>query len=126
MTAVDEARPTVQIRAAVPPFRAGLRSSGAAVLVAVLGGVLTALAFPPVGAWPLAAVGPGLLVVAVVGGRPVVAFGLGTVFGLAYFAPLLSWLVNLGWLPWTALVVVQSLFLGAHGVLVRLLLQSRW
>lgn len=126
MTAVDEARPTVQIRAAVPPFRAGLRSSGAAVLVAVLGGVLTALAFPPVGAWPLAAVGPGLLVVAVVGRRPVVAFGLGTVFGLAYFAPLLSWLVNLGWLPWTALVVVQSLFLGAHGVLVRLLLQSRW
>lgn len=96
------------------------------MLVALIGGAVTALAFPPVGAWPLAAVGPGLFMVAVVGRRPAAAFGLGTCFGLAFFGPLLFWLVHLGSLPWVGLVVVQSLFLGAHGVLLRLLLRSRW
>lgn len=92
---------------------------------AVLGGVATFVAFPPVGFWPLAAVGPALLVVAVVGRSWRAAFGLGAVFGVAFFGPLLSWLVNLGVLPWLALVVLQSLFVGAHGVLVRLLLRWR-
>lgn len=93
---------------------------------AVFGGVALFLAAPPVGAWPLVVVGPALLVVAVAGRSSRAAFGVGTVFGLAYFGPLLWWLVNLGVLPWAALVVVQALFVGAHGLLMRVLLGWRW
>ncbi|SDM28995.1 apolipoprotein N-acyltransferase [Lentzea albidocapillata subsp. violacea] len=94
--------------------------------VAVTGGVSLALAFPPAGLWPLAALGPALLVLAVSGRRPRAAFGLGAVFGLAFFGPLLWWLTNLGLLPWIGLVVVQALFVGVHGVLIRELLRLRW
>ena len=96
------------------------------IAVAVTGGAGLALAFPPAGLWPLAALGPALLVLAISGRRPRAAFGLGVVFGLAFFGPLLWWLSNLGLLPWIGLTVVQALFVGVHGVVIRTLLHLRW
>ncbi|WP_439659444.1 apolipoprotein N-acyltransferase [Lentzea sp. HUAS TT2] len=94
--------------------------------LAVSGGLGLALAFPPVGLWPLAALGPALLVLAVAGRRPRAAFALGTLLGLAFFGPLLWWLSNLGLLPWIGLTVVQALFVGTHGLVIRALLRLRW
>ncbi len=53
--------------------------------------------FPPAGFWPLAAVGPALLVISLWRQRLRTALAAGAVFGLAFFLPLLSWLVNVAW-----------------------------
>lgn len=79
---------------------------------AVAGGLLLGSAFPPIGLWPAAAVGPALLLAVLRHRRPRAAFRLGTLFGLAFFAPLLWWLSNLGMLPWAALSIAQALLLG--------------
>ncbi|MFE5331069.1 apolipoprotein N-acyltransferase [Embleya sp. NPDC056575] len=84
----------------------------AGAIMAASGGLLLALAFPPVGLWPAAAVGPALLLAAIRHRRAKVAFRLGTLFGLTFFIPLLWWLTNLGILPWLALSVAQALLLG--------------
>jgi len=80
-----------------------------ALLTAIAGGLALAAAFPPVGIWPLAAVGPALLVIALWRQRAWTALGAGLVFGLAFFFPLLTWLVNVAWYVWTALAVAESL-----------------
>ena len=80
------------------------------------GGLLLAAAFPPWDLWFLAPLGPAALAF-VVRGRPArTAFGLGFAFGAAFFAVLLSWLWNLGVLPWLLLTVTQSVFTGLLGV----------
>ncbi|MEO3749642.1 apolipoprotein N-acyltransferase [Streptomyces sp. B6B3] len=81
--------------------------------LALAGGLLLALAFPPAGWWPTAVAGPALLLLALRDRRPRAAFGLGTLFGLAFFVPLLWWLSNLGLPAWLALSVIQALLLGA-------------
>ncbi|WP_424637584.1 apolipoprotein N-acyltransferase [Embleya sp. AB8] len=81
-------------------------------ILAGSGGLLLALAFPPVGLWPAAAVGPALLLVAIRNRGPKAAFRLGTLFGLTFFIPLLWWLTNLGVLPWLALSIAEALLLG--------------
>jgi apolipoprotein N-acyltransferase len=97
-----------------------------AVVMAVVGGLGLAVAFPPFGLWPLAAIGPAMLVVAVAERRLKAAFGLGVLFGLVFFGVLLWWLTNLALLALVGLAVVQSLFLGLHGVVIRLLLRLPW
>ncbi|WP_107081798.1 apolipoprotein N-acyltransferase [Streptomyces sp. SBT349] len=109
MTAQAEAsRPVAAVRWTVPGGR-----RGAAVAAVAAGGLLLASAFPPWGWWPCAVVGPALLFLAVRGRRPRMAFALGTVFGVAFFAPLLWWLTNLGVLPWAVLSLVQAVLWGA-------------
>ena len=71
--------------------------TGWALLISVAGGLALYAAFPPVGAWPLAVLGPALLVVALTGRSLRGSFGCGLAFGLALFVPLLSWLVNEAW-----------------------------
>ncbi|MEO3852209.1 apolipoprotein N-acyltransferase [Streptomyces sp. B8F3] len=81
--------------------------------LAAVAGVLLALAFPPYGLWPLAAVAPAALFVLLRGARRKRdAFWLGTAFGVAFFVPLLWWLSNLGILPWLLLSVIQAVMLG--------------
>jgi apolipoprotein N-acyltransferase len=80
-----------------------------ALLTALAGGLALAAAFPPAGIWPLAAVGPAMLAIALWQQRARTAVGAGLVFGLAFFFPLLSWLVNVAWYVWTALAVAESL-----------------
>ncbi|HEY7323910.1 MAG TPA: apolipoprotein N-acyltransferase, partial [Streptosporangiaceae bacterium] len=79
-----------------------------ALLTALAGGLALAAAFPPMDIWPLAAVGPALLAVALWQQRARTALGAGLVFGLAFFFPLLIWLVNVAWYAWTALAVAES------------------
>jgi apolipoprotein N-acyltransferase len=54
-----------------------------------------------------------------------VAFAVGAVFGLAFFLPLLSWLVNLAWYAWVALAVVESLIFAVLTIGQWLLLRLR-
>src|SRR4029077_7288772 len=90
---------------------------------ATAGGLALVGAFPPIGFWPLAAVGPALLVVALQAQRLRAAFGLGLLFGLAFFVPLISWLVNVAWYAWIALAVAEAVIFGVLAIGQRLLLR---
>jgi apolipoprotein N-acyltransferase len=96
-----------------------------ALLTALAGGLALAAAFPPVGIWPLAALGPAVLAVALWQQRARTALGAGLVFGLAFFFPLLTWLVNVAWYVWTALAVAESLVFAVLCVGQWLLLRLR-
>jgi len=96
-----------------------------ALLTALAGGLTLAAAFPPVGFWPLAVLGPALLVIALWQQRARTAFCAGLVFGLAFFFPLLTWLVNVAWYVWTALAVAESLVFAVLCVGQLLLLRLR-
>ena len=74
-------------------------------------------------AWPLAAVGPALLVVALAGRSLRGSFACGLVFGLALFVPLLSWLINVAWYGWFALAGAESVIFAVFCIGQRLLLR---
>ncbi|HET6188683.1 MAG TPA: apolipoprotein N-acyltransferase, partial [Trebonia sp.] len=97
-----------------------------ALLVALAAGLLLAAAFPPVGVWPLAVVGPALLVVVLYGRSLRGAFAVGLVCGLAFFFPLLAWVINLAWYAWVALAIASALIFAVFAVAQRLLLNLRW
>ncbi len=108
------------------PVPAGFRLPARLALLAALGGgAALAAAFPPVGAWPLAAAGPALLAVALWRRSLRGSLLVGLAFGLAFFCPLLSWLVNVAWYAWAALAVVQALIFAVLAVGQRLLLRLR-
>jgi apolipoprotein N-acyltransferase len=107
---------------ALPPAGpAGLRLRWA-LPAAAAGGVVLAGAFPPVGIWPLAAIGPALLVIALYRQGLRASFFIGLVFGIAFFVPLLSWLVNVAWYAWAALAIAEAVIFGLLSVGQRLLL----
>jgi apolipoprotein N-acyltransferase len=93
-----------------------------AVLLAVAGGLAVYASFPPLDVWPLAALGPALLVVALTGRRLRASFGVGLAFGLALFVPLLSWLLNVAWYAWGSLAVAEAVIFAILCVGQRLLL----
>jgi apolipoprotein N-acyltransferase len=101
--------------------RDGLRLPWA-LLAAVAGGAALVAAFPPVGFWPLAAAGPALLVIALHRQGLRASFLIGLVFGIAFFVPLLSWLVNVAWYAWAALAIAEAVIFGLLAVGQRLLL----
>jgi apolipoprotein N-acyltransferase len=94
-----------------------------ALAVAVAGGLALAAAFPPTGVWPLAAAGPALLVFALQGRSLRGSFVVGLGFGLAFFFPLLSWLLNVAWYAWVALSVAEAVIFAAFAVGQRLMLR---
>ena len=94
-----------------------------ALLVSVAGGLATFAAFPPIDAWPLAVVGPALLVVALTGRSLRGSFGCGLAFGLALFVPLLSWLVNVASYAWFGLAGALALIFAVLAIGQRLLLR---
>jgi len=94
-----------------------------ALLLSAAGGLATFAASPPLGVWPLAFLGPGVLVVALTGRRLRSSFGCGLVFGLALFVPLLSWLINVAWYAWAALAGAEALIFALVCVGQRLLLE---
>ena len=110
----------------VPAGLAGLRRDGLrlpwALLAALAGGVALVAAFPPAGFWPLAAAGPALLVIALYRQGLRASFFVGLVFGIAFFVPLLSWLVNVAWYAWAALAVAEAVIFGLLAVGQRVLL----
>jgi apolipoprotein N-acyltransferase len=105
-------------------LRDGLRT-WQALLVAVAGGLGLAAAFPPVGIWPLAVVGPALLVVALWQRSLRGCFVVGLVFGVAFFVPLLSWVVNVAWYAWAGLAGGDTVILAVLVLGQRLLLRLR-
>jgi len=105
-------RPLLRLRLALP---AGLA-----------GGLLLAAAFAPAGVWPLAFVSPALLVVTLYGRSLRGAFAVGLAFGLAFFFPLLAWVVNLAWFAWVALAIASALIFAVFAIAQRLLLSLRW
>jgi apolipoprotein N-acyltransferase len=96
-----------------------------ALLTGLAGGLTLTAAFPPYGIWPLAAAGPALLAVSLRRQSLRGSFAIGAVFGLAFFFPLLSWLVNVAWYVWTALAVSETLIFAVLTVGQRLLLRLR-
>ena len=87
-----------------------------AVAVALAGGLALDAAFPPVGFWPLAAAGPALLVLALWRRSLRGSFLIGLCFGLAFFVPLISWLINLAWYAWAALAAAEAVILDRKSV----------
>jgi apolipoprotein N-acyltransferase len=123
LTSLGQAVPTAA--AAARPACVRRMTSWLAVLTALAGGLDLASAFPPAGIWPLAAAGPALLVLALWRQRLRVALTVGAVFGLAFFFPLLSWLINVAWYVWVALAVVEALIFAALAAGQWLLLRLR-
>ena len=94
-----------------------------ALLISVAGGLALYASFPPAGIWPLAVLGPALLVLALTGRSLRGSFGCGLAFGLAQFVPLLSWLINLAWYAWAALAVSEAVIFALLAIGQRLLLR---
>jgi apolipoprotein N-acyltransferase len=96
-----------------------LRLSGrrlpVALTLSLFGGALSSLAFPPVGAWPLAFVAPALLFLGLREATPARGFALGLVYGLVGFGLTLSWIQLFGVLAWSALTVLAALSIALFG-----------
>lgn len=89
----------------------------ARVVGAAGGGFLLYLSFPPRTLWWLALPAFALLAVVLHGRRPKAGFGYGFLFGMGFLLPLLTWIGALvGPVPWVALVVLESLFVGLAGL----------
>jgi apolipoprotein N-acyltransferase len=97
-----------------------------ALLIALASGLLLAGAFPPYGGWPLAFVSPALLIVALHRRSLRASFLIGLVFGVAFFTPLVAWVINLAWFAWIALAIASALIFAVFTVAQRLLLNLRW
>ena len=100
-------------------------SAWISAVLAVAGGLGLALSFPPGGFWPLAAAGPALLVLALWRRSLRGSFGTGLLFGVAFFFPLLSWVVNVAWYAWVTLAVADTLIFAVLAIGQRLLLRLR-
>jgi apolipoprotein N-acyltransferase len=123
LTSLGPAVPTAAVRAR--PVPAAFLAPWQALLTALAGGLLLAAAFPPVGVWPLAAAGPALLAIALWRQRLRTALTAGLIFGLAFFVPLLSWLVNVAWYVWAALAVIEAVMFAVLAAGQWLLLRLR-
>jgi apolipoprotein N-acyltransferase len=106
--------------------RGGALPLPVALIVAAAGGLALATAFPPAGVWPFAAVGPALLVTALWRRSLRGSFLAGLVFGLAFFIPLLSWLLNVAWYAWAALAVAEAVVFALFAIGQRLMLRLRF
>jgi apolipoprotein N-acyltransferase len=131
---VSEQGAAVTSAEAVPASRARTGRAGSfggfrmrwALLASVAGGLAVYSSFPPIDAWPLAALGPALLVVALAGRSLRGSLACGLAFGLALFMPLLTWLLNVAWYAWFALGAAEAVIFAVLVVGQRLLLRLRF
>ena len=109
--------PTTAVRARLPRW--------AAVPVAVAAGRVLDLAYPSVGWWPLAFVGVGLSLVALIGRSAWGALLVGFIFGITFYLVHIVWLNRyLGVIPWFALAVAATIYVALGSVLIAL--AYRW
>ncbi len=99
----------------------------ARLLAAPAGGVLLYLACAPRTLWWLAPIGFALLAAALRGRRGRAGFGLGLLFGLGYFVPLLPWIgIYVGPVPWLALAALEALFLAVGATAIAIASRLAW
>ncbi len=107
-TADPAPAPPRRRRPSVPTLARAVAAAGA--------GLLLYASFPPRPLWWLALPALAVLGVVVHGRRTKAAFGYGFLFGMGFLLPLLTWIGALvGPVPWVALVVLESLFVGLGG-----------
>ena len=88
------------------------------LVIALGGGGLLCLAFPTFDVWVAAPLALALLAWAGTGLGARRGMLGGTLFGLAFFVPTLSWSgIYVGALPWLALSTLEALFVGLAGAL---------
>ena len=83
--------------------------------LAGLGGFLSFLALPPVGAWPLAFVAPALLILALRDGQTRRGVALGLTYGLIGYGFTLYWILLFGELAWASLTLLAGLSTALFG-----------
>jgi apolipoprotein N-acyltransferase len=89
------------------------------VIAAVCSGVLLDLAFPPVNAWPAAALGVATLSLLMRGSSRRAAAGLGMLAGMGLWVPLLTFLRGYGLAAWLGLAVIESVWWLLLGLALR-------
>jgi apolipoprotein N-acyltransferase len=96
------------------------------VVVVLLAGVALGLSWQPYGLWPLMLLGIPAFTLAVRGVRPLVALGLGYLFGLIMLTITVSWVHVLG--NWIAvlLIIFLALYFGLLGLTLALVSRLRW
>ena len=96
------------------------------VVVVLLAGVALGLSWQPYGLWPLMLLGIPAFTLAVRGVRPLVAIGLGYLFGLIMLTITVSWVHVLG--NWIAvlLIIFLALYFGLLGLTLALVSRLRW
>lgn len=110
------AAPTADPTPAPPRSRRPAALSAARALAAVGAGALLYASFPPRPLWWLAPPAFAVLALLVHGRRARAGFGYAFLFGMGFLLPLLTWIGALvGPVPWVALVVLESLFVGLGG-----------
>ncbi|WP_258376149.1 apolipoprotein N-acyltransferase [Curtobacterium sp. MCLR17_045] len=98
---------------------------GTAVPLAVIGGILFALAFPSPGWWFLAYPALACMLLAVMGQRARRAAWIGYLAGAAFWIPAISWAGRyLGPVPWFALALLEAAFFALGSVAIAL--AYRW
>ena len=89
------------------------------IVASSFAGLALCASFPPVGVWPAAIVGFALLAWALAdrSATAVGGMGLGFVFGLSFYLPLLPWTgIFVGAVPWVALSTMCALFPALFGL----------
>jgi apolipoprotein N-acyltransferase len=96
------------------------------VVVVLLAGIALGLSWQPYGLWPLLLLGIPAFTLAVRGVRPLVAVGLGYLFGLTMLTLAISWVHVLG--TWIAalLILFMAVFFGLLGLALTLVSRLRW
>jgi len=95
----------------------------ASLLLAAVSGPVLAAAFPDQGIWPLALVGVGAFLTALLGRTGWSAAAVGLLGGITFYLTHISWLtVYLGPVPWLALSGLESLFWAAFAVPIAVVL----
>ncbi|MEV1290534.1 hypothetical protein AB0J06_26020, partial [Micromonospora sp. NPDC049679] len=113
------------------PRAGGPLPLAASLVAALAAGVALLASFPPYGLWWLAPVGVALLAIATHRRRLRAGAGLGSLTGLMFFVPLLSWTnLHTGNLPWLLLSALQAGYLALLGALAAfvspLVDRARW
>jgi apolipoprotein N-acyltransferase len=102
-----------------------------ATALSAIGGIAFMASFPAPGIWPLSFVAIALSLVSLIGRRPGGALLVGSVFGLAFYLPHVSWTASflgdneLAWVPWVALAGLESLLMGLGAILISLAYRRR-
>lgn len=102
-----------------PPLRNGQPPFWLALVLAVSGGIVNALAFPGLGWWPLIFIGTPLILGSLIGRRVRGALVVGFLGGFAFWGTHTLWLtVYLGPVPWLALAGLEAVFFAAGCALI--------